>query len=62
MRRPERAAAGLTGVLVSLQRSWEQMGVVRSVRTLPLVDQLGGFDCPGCAWPDPQGHRSPRPS
>jgi molybdopterin-dependent oxidoreductase alpha subunit len=59
MRRPERAAAGLTGVLVSLQRSWEQMGVVRSVRTLPLVNQHGGFDCPGCAWPDPQGHRKP---
>ncbi len=57
MKRPERSAAGVTGVAVSLHRSWQQMGVVRSVRTLPLVNQHGGFDCPGCAWPDPQGHR-----
>ncbi|WP_112266849.1 FdhF/YdeP family oxidoreductase [Lentzea terrae] len=54
---PGRSAAGVTGVLVSLGRSWEQMGVVRSVRTLPLLNQHNGFDCPGCAWPDPQGHR-----
>ncbi|WP_034274565.1 FdhF/YdeP family oxidoreductase [Haloechinothrix halophila] len=50
---PGHAAAGLTGVLVSLQRSWEQMGVGRTVRTLPLLNQRAGFDCPGCAWPDP---------
>jgi molybdopterin-dependent oxidoreductase alpha subunit len=50
---PGRAAAGLTGVLVSLRRSREQMGLGRTVRTLPLVNQRAGFDCPGCAWPDP---------
>ncbi|KEI44139.1 FdhF/YdeP family oxidoreductase [Saccharopolyspora rectivirgula] len=55
------AAAGVKGVLVSLQRSWEQMGLARTVRTLPLLNQQSGFDCPGCAWPDPRqeegGHR-----
>ena len=51
---PGQAAAGLTGVLVSLQRSREQMGLARTVRTLPLINQRAGFDCPGCAWPDPQ--------
>ncbi len=30
------------------------MGLRRSVETLPLVNQHGGFDCPGCAWPDPE--------
>ncbi|WP_304455481.1 FdhF/YdeP family oxidoreductase [Nocardiopsis sp. YSL2] len=50
---PGQAAAGLTGVLVSLQRSREQMGLGRTVRTLPLINQRAGFDCPGCAWPDP---------
>ncbi|MBA8824013.1 molybdopterin-dependent oxidoreductase alpha subunit [Saccharopolyspora lacisalsi] len=44
----------MKGVLVSLQRSWEQMGVSRTTRTLPLLNQRSGFDCPGCAWPDPQ--------
>jgi len=33
------------------------MGVVRTLRTLPRVNQVGGFDCPGCAWPEP-GERS----
>jgi molybdopterin-dependent oxidoreductase alpha subunit len=60
---PGRAAAGVTGVLVSLSRSWQQMGVTRSVRTLPVLNQHGGFDCPGCAWPDPRevdgDHRKP---
>ncbi|MBE9374502.1 FdhF/YdeP family oxidoreductase [Saccharopolyspora sp. HNM0983] len=51
---PGRAAAGVKGVLVSLQRSWEQMGTSRTIRTLPLLNQRSGFDCPGCAWPDPQ--------
>jgi len=50
---PGGAAAGLTGVAVSLRRSWEQMGIGRTVRTLPLLNQRAGFDCPGCAWPDP---------
>jgi len=33
------------------------MGATRSVRTLRLLNQREGFDCPGCAWPDPLGHR-----
>ncbi|GAA5189248.1 FdhF/YdeP family oxidoreductase [Rugosimonospora acidiphila] len=30
-----------------------QMGVRRSARTLLKLNQVGGFDCPGCAWPEP---------
>lgn len=26
---------------------------------LRLVNQKDGFDCPGCAWPDPEGQRAP---
>lgn len=48
------AAAGLTGVWVSLRRGWEQMGLSRTIRTLPLLNQRSGYDCPGCAWPDPR--------
>ncbi|GAB2755416.1 FdhF/YdeP family oxidoreductase [Salinifilum aidingensis] len=51
---PGTAAAGLTGVWVSLRRGWEQMGLSRTVRTLPLLNQRSGYDCPGCAWPDPR--------
>ncbi len=34
------------------------MGLVRGVRTLLKVNQTGGFDCPGCAWPEPDRERS----
>ncbi|WP_236793675.1 FdhF/YdeP family oxidoreductase [Amycolatopsis sp. GM8] len=51
---PKQWAAGVTGVAVSLLRSVEQMGTGRTVRTLRLLNQQQGFDCPGCAWPEPQ--------
>ncbi|UXA20445.1 FdhF/YdeP family oxidoreductase [Mycobacterium sp. SMC-4] len=50
-------AAGVPAVLVSLQRSWEQMGALRTAQTLLRLNQRDGFDCPGCAWPETPGHR-----
>jgi hypothetical protein len=29
------------------------MGFSRSARTLRRLNQADGFDCPGCAWPEP---------
>ncbi|GAA2817347.1 FdhF/YdeP family oxidoreductase [Crossiella cryophila] len=55
--RPKTWAAGIPGVLVSLQHGVEQMGAIRSARTLRLLNQREGYDCPGCAWPEAQGHR-----
>ena len=52
--KPKRWAAGLPGVLVSLKRSVEQMGAGTTVRTLRMLNQRDGFDCPGCAWPEPR--------
>ena len=34
------------------------MGPVRTGKTLLKINQTEGFDCPGCAWPDPDSHRS----
>ncbi len=31
---------------------------VASAALLRVVNQKDGFDCPGCAWPDPHDHRS----
>ncbi|MFC9895155.1 FdhF/YdeP family oxidoreductase [Nocardia sp. NPDC127579] len=56
---PKQQAAGLTAVAVSLTRSVAEMGVIRTARTLARVNQVHGFDCPGCAWPEPTGHRRP---
>ncbi len=33
------------------------MGVKRSFETLLKLNQKDGFDCPSCAWPDPDGKR-----
>jgi molybdopterin-dependent oxidoreductase alpha subunit len=51
--RPQRAAAGIAGVAHGLGAGLAQMGARRSARTLLKVNQVGGFDCPGCAWPEP---------
>jgi molybdopterin-dependent oxidoreductase alpha subunit len=34
------------------------MGLLRGTRTLLRLNQPGGVDCPGCAWPEPDGDRS----
>ncbi|WP_336158559.1 FdhF/YdeP family oxidoreductase [Amycolatopsis sp. VC5-11] len=52
--KPKGWAAGIPGVAVSLARGVEQMGPVRTARTLRLLNQRDGFDCPGCAWPEPR--------
>lgn len=52
------AAAGLTAVTVAMRRAIGQMGVRRTATTLTRLNQVDGFDCQGCAWPDPApGHR-----
>ncbi|MFF1545905.1 FdhF/YdeP family oxidoreductase [Streptomyces sp. NPDC058291] len=53
---PQHAAAGLPAVGHSLRIARRQMGVKRTALTLLRVNQKDGFDCPGCAWPEPE-HR-----
>ncbi|MDE2281551.1 MAG: FdhF/YdeP family oxidoreductase [Actinomycetales bacterium] len=56
---PEAVAVGRVAVRLSLKRVLREMGVVRSLKTLPKMNQVDGFDCPSCAWPDPaSGQRS----
>jgi molybdopterin-dependent oxidoreductase alpha subunit len=54
---PSTSAGGVPAVLSSMKHAWEEMGVARGTQTLLRVNQPHGFDCPGCAWPDP-AHRS----
>ncbi len=51
------SAGGIPAVTSSLKHVWGEAGVVRGTQLLLKVNQKDGFDCPGCAWPDP-GHRS----
>jgi molybdopterin-dependent oxidoreductase alpha subunit len=50
---PKEVAAGLPGVLAGMDHARRQLGVVRSAKTFLKLNQPDGFDCPGCAWPDP---------
>ena len=50
--KPKTKAVGIPAVVNSLKISLEQMGPLRSVQTLLAVNQVDGFDCMGCAWPE----------
>ena len=54
---PEREAAGVTAVMVSLRRGLKAMGAWRTAASLVRLNQRHGFDCPGCAWPEEHGGR-----
>src|SRR5688572_15209897 len=51
------AAAGPGAVISSLRYAMKTSGLVRGTHVFLKVNQKDGFDCPGCAWPDPS-HRS----
>ncbi|MDY7228292.1 FdhF/YdeP family oxidoreductase [Hyalangium rubrum] len=55
---PQEVAGGVPAVVSSLQHIWKEMGAVRGTQLLLKVNQKDGFDCPGCAWPDPDAERS----
>ena len=47
-------AAGLGALVASLRHAVGNRGVVRNFRSLFRANQPDGFDCPGCAWPEPK--------
>ena len=56
---PYGGPAGGWGALQAVARALrQQMGVAREARMLLKVNQPAGFDCPGCAWPDPRSTSS----
>ena len=55
---PSKLAAGLKGVTTSFRHTLSQSGIKGTIQTMKTVNRFDGFDCPGCAWPDPDDHRS----
>ena len=53
-----KVAGGVAAVIQATKSAWGEMGLVRGTRTLLKLNQTGGFDCPGCAWPEPDSERS----
>jgi len=52
--KPKNIAAGIPAANSSMYHGLRKMGVTKTIKTLTLVNQSEGFDCPGCAWPDPK--------
>ena len=58
-----RARAEVAGGLRAVASAFADMrdagySVIEGGRLLLRLNQKDGFDCPGCAWPDPDGERS----
>ena len=50
-----KVAGGIPAIIATVKHAWGEMGAVRGSRTLLRLNQKGEFDCPGCAWPEPDG-------
>ncbi|MEM9078520.1 MAG: FdhF/YdeP family oxidoreductase [Bacteroidota bacterium] len=51
---PSGYAGGHQAVQKALQHTFKEMGAPRGVKGLLKMNQKNGFDCPSCAWPDPE--------
>jgi molybdopterin-dependent oxidoreductase alpha subunit len=54
----KKTAAGIPAVLSSFKHVFSETGITRGLKALAHLNQKGGFDCPSCAWPDPDDERS----
>ena len=54
----KKVAAGVPAVIKALKNVIGEAGVVRGLKALNQLNIKGGFDCPSCAWPDPDDERS----
>ncbi|MEO6347888.1 MAG: FdhF/YdeP family oxidoreductase, partial [Aquaticitalea sp.] len=54
----DKTAAGFKAVAASAKHILEEMNVSRGFIALQKLNQVDGYDCPGCAWPDPDDKRS----
>ncbi|NCP64430.1 MAG: FdhF/YdeP family oxidoreductase [Paraglaciecola sp.] len=55
---PKEWAAGLPAVVSAYKNVSIKVGPIKGSKLLAQLNQLQGFDCPGCAWPDPLNKRS----
>lgn len=55
---PQTKAAGVKAVKESLRHLKREIGFFAGMQAIGQMNQKGGFDCSGCAWPDPDGPRS----
>jgi len=55
---PAKKGVGLTAVKSSVDHMRKWMDAPDALKASLKMNQKDGFDCPGCAWPDPDDDRS----
>jgi molybdopterin-dependent oxidoreductase alpha subunit len=58
IKKQQKSAGGLGAVMSSMRHVISEVGLVDGVNSLGQLNQFNGYDCPGCAWPDPDHERS----
>lgn len=57
-RMPKTKVAGLPALTSALNHARKYMHPGDALKVMAKLNQKGGIDCPGCAWPDPDDDRS----
>ena len=52
------SAVGVKAIVSALTHIKDEVGIINGIRLLKNLNQKDGFDCPGCAWPDPDAKRA----
>jgi molybdopterin-dependent oxidoreductase alpha subunit len=55
---PKDWAAGVPAVVSAYKNVSAKVGPIKGSKLLSQMNQFQGFDCPGCAWPDPLARRA----
>ena len=52
------SAAGFPAIKSAITQIKDKVGLKKGIGLLANLNQKNGFDCPGCAWPDPDEKRA----
>ena len=58
LRAVKTVAAGIPAVVSGFKHVFGEAGILRGLKALNSLNKKDGFDCPSCAWPDPDDERS----
>jgi molybdopterin-dependent oxidoreductase alpha subunit len=53
-----KTAAGKKALASTFKHIKKEVGIIDGIKLLKNLNQTYGFDCPGCAWPDPDQKRT----
>lgn len=56
--KPHKNSVGFGGIKAAVSQVIKYMNPADALKLSLKINQKGGFDCPGCAWPDPDDERS----